>query len=209
MPSQARSDRVRILLADDHVIFRDGLKLLLGLEPGWQIVGEQSSLDGLHARVAELTPDLLLLDYHMPGGDTAASVAWLRQRHPELKIAMLTGAQSPTVFKQLLDLGVHALLLKQGSGAELVEALRRVLRGDVVVDAALRQQAEAADPGLTPRELQVTKMIAEGLSNAQMAELLHLAPKTVDKHRENLMRKLQVSSAAQLVARVRDLGLFS
>ena len=209
MPSQARSDRVRILLADDHVIFRDGLKLLLGLEPGWQIVGEQSSLDGLHARVAELEPELLLLDYHMPGGDTAASVAWLRQRYPELKIAMLTGAQSPTVFKQLLDLGVHALLLKQGSGAELVEALRRVLRGDVVVDAALRAQAQAADPGLTPRELQVTKMIAEGLSNAQMAELLHLAPKTVDKHRENLMRKLQVSSAAQLVARVRDLGLFN
>ena len=87
----------RILLADDHVIFRDGLKLLLGMEPGWSIVGEASSLAGLKEQVASLSPDLLLLDYHMPGGDTAATADWLLQRYPSLRLLMLTGAQSPTV----------------------------------------------------------------------------------------------------------------
>lgn len=195
-------------MADDHVMFREGLKLLLGLEPGWQIVGEASSLDGLKERVAELQPDLLLLDYHMPGGDTAATAAWLRQRHPALKIVLLTGATSPTVFRQLIDCGVHGLQPKLGSGAELVLALQRVLRGETVIHPELAAQAQTSDPGLTPRELQVAKMISEGLNNAAMAEHLNLSPKTVDKHRENLMRKLAVSSAAQLVARVKDLGLF-
>ncbi|MBH9575913.1 LuxR C-terminal-related transcriptional regulator [Inhella proteolytica] len=202
------SATVRILLADDHVMFREGLKLLLGLEPGWQIVGEASSLEGLRERVAELQPDLLLLDYHMPGGDTAATAAWLRQRHPALKIVLLTGATSPTVFRQLIDCGVHGLQPKLGSGAELVLALQRVLRGETVIHPELASQAQASDPGLTPRELQVAKMISEGLNNAAMAEHLNLSPKTVDKHRENLMRKLDVSSAAQLVAKVKDLGLF-
>lgn len=189
-------------------MFREGLKLLLGLEPGWQIVGEASSLEGLRERVAELQPDLLLLDYHMPGGDTAATATWLRQRHPNLKIVLLTGATSPTVFRQLIDCGVHGLQPKLGSGAELVLALQRVLRGETVIHPELAAQAQASDPGLTPRELQVAKMISEGLNNAAMAEHLNLSPKTVDKHRENLMRKLDVSSAAQLVAKVKDLGLF-
>jgi len=190
-------------------MFREGLKLLLGLEPGWQIVGEASSLQGLREQVAALAPDLLLLDYHLPGGDSAATAAWLLQRHPELKLVMLTGATSATVFKQLIDCGVHGLLPKLGSGADLIQALHRVLRGETVVPAELREQAEASAPGLTPRELQVAKMISEGLGNAAMAEVLSLSPKTVDKHRENLMRKLGVSSAAQLVGKVKDLGLFS
>ena len=196
------------MLADDHVIFRDGLKLLLGMEPGWSIVGEASSLDGLKEQVASLSPDLLLLDYHMPGGDTAATADWLLQRYPSLRLLMLTGAQSPTVYRQMLDVGVHGLLLKQGSGAELVQAVHRVLRGERVVDAALQSAAAASETGLSPRELQVAKLVVDGLTNAQIGVHFNLSPKTVDKHRENLMRKLGVSSAAQLVNKAHELRLF-
>ncbi len=179
------------------------------MEPGWSIVGEASSLEGLREQVASLSPDLLLLDYHMPGGDTAATADWLLRRHEGLKLVMLTGAQSPTVYKQMLELGVHGLLLKQGSGAELVQALHRVLRGERVVGGELAAAAAASDSGLTPRELQVAKLVIDGLTNAQIGQHLSLSPKTVDKHRENLMRKLAISSAAQLVSKAHEMKLFA
>ncbi|MBH9552706.1 LuxR C-terminal-related transcriptional regulator [Inhella gelatinilytica] len=206
--TSAPTATVRLLLADDHVMFREGLKLLLGLEPGWQIVAETATLETLQALVAEHQPDLLLLDYHMPGGDSAALAAWLKQRHPALRIVALTGAQSPVVLRQLVDLGLHGVLPKAGSGTDLIEALKRVLRGEHVIEPGVQRAADTTQLALTPRELQITRMICEGQSNAQMAEHLHLSPKTVDKHRENLMRKMQVSSAAQLVGKVRDLRLF-
>lgn len=198
----------RIVLADDHRIFRDGLKLLLATLPGVHIVAETDRLDTLKAVVAEHSPDLLLLDYHMPGGDTGAIASYLRQRYPEMKLVMLTGAQSAVVLKQLMDLGADAVLLKQGSGQDLVASLQQVIAGRRVLPSDVRELAAQADLDLTARELQILKLIYDGHSNSEMAEQLSLSPKTVDKHRENLMRKLGINNVAQLVRKVHDLKLW-
>lgn len=200
--------RVRVLLADDHVIFRDGLKLLLQAHlPELEIVAEAEELTALKSLVQNLEPALLMLDYHMPGGDTAALLGYFRQRYPDMRIVMLTGAQSPLVLRQLVDLGADAVLLKQGSGEELLASLRKVLAGGRVLTEAVRERIEQTSLTLTPRELQVMKLIYDGLSNSEIAQSLSLSPKTVDKHRENLMRKMECNNVTQLVKKVYALKL--
>jgi DNA-binding NarL/FixJ family response regulator len=197
-----------VVLADDHRIFRDGLKLLLATLPGVRIVAETDRLDTLKALIAEHSPDVLILDYNMPGGDTGATASYLRQRYPEMKLVMLTGAQSPVVLKQLTDLGVDAVLLKQGSGQDLITSLQQVIAGRRVFPSNVQELAAQADLDLTPRELQILKLIYDGRTNSEMAEQLSLSPKTVDKHRENLMRKLGTNNVAQLVRKVHALNLW-
>ncbi|NJM43397.1 MAG: response regulator transcription factor [Brachymonas sp.] len=198
----------KVLLADDHRIFRDGLKLLLASLPGVRIVAETDRLDTLKALVLEAQPDLMVLDYHMPGGDTAALLSYFRQRFPELKIVMLTGAQSAVVLKQLMDLEPDAVLLKQGSGEQLLASLQKVIAGERVILKEVQSLAQEADVPLTARELQVLKLIYDGSSNSEMAQVLSLSAKTVDKHRENLMRKMGTNNVAQLVRKVHALRLW-
>lgn len=206
--SARESHRHRLLLADDHAIFRDGLKLLLGLEPGFEVVGEVGDLSELMDRVRDLAPDAVVMDYHMPGGDASALMAYLGQRHPGIKRVALTAARSGTVLRQLLDVKADAVLLKDASGAELVECLRAVLiHGRMVVSPEVRRLADEADTDLTRRELQVLKLLYDGLSNQDIAQALSLSTKTADKHREHIMRKMEVNSLAQLFKKVHALGL--
>ncbi|WP_269533345.1 response regulator transcription factor [Chitinimonas sp. BJYL2] len=198
---------MRIILADDHVIFREGLKMLLSQSPEFTVVAEAGEASALKALVQEHTPDLLVLDYHMPGNDTAAVVAWLRQRHPALRIVMLTAAQSGTVLQQLVDAGADGVLLKEGSADAILHALRRVARGEKVVAERAKAQIQQAQVSLTAREFQMLEMIHNGHSSAAIAERFALSVRTVDKHRENLMRKLDVNSSAQLIAKARELNL--
>jgi DNA-binding NarL/FixJ family response regulator len=199
---------LKVLLADDHRIFRDGLKLLLASLPWVRIVAEADRLDTLKVLVQESAPDLMVLDYHMPGGDTGALLAYFRQRYPEMKLVMLTGAQSPVVLKQLVDLRADAVLLKQSSGAHLVQSLEKVVAGERVVSPEVQALVDAADVQLTARELQILKLIYDGLSNSEIAQAFSLSAKTVDKHRENLMRKLGTSNVVQLVHKVHELRLW-
>lgn len=195
------------MLADDHGIFRDGLKLLLALQPGWQVVAEVDRLEPLKAQVAACQPDMLLMDYHMPGGDSSAVARYLKQRYPPLRLVMLTGTRTATVLRQLVAIKADAVLLKDGGGAALIAQLHAVLAGQTVIPPEVQALVEQADnPGLTRRELQIVKLICDGLSAAAIAELLALSPKTVDKHRENIMRKLEVHSVAQLIHKVQAAG---
>lgn len=200
---------VKVLLADDHAVFRDGIKLLLGHEPGFEVVGEVGTLDGLQALVRQLQPDLLLIDYHMPGGDSSALVNHLKHALPALRIVFLTGSSSGQVLKQLSTVQADGILLKDGSGAELMTQLRAVMGGARVIPPAVAELIDQCEGLLTRREMQIVKLICDGLTNADMAGLLWLSPKTVDKHRENLMRKLDVSSVAQLVRKAQALGWLS
>lgn len=197
-----------LLLADDHTLFREGLKLLLGTMPGVRIVAETGVLTELKALVQQHQPDLLLLDYHMPGGDTAALAMYLRQRHPAMRLVMLTGANSPWVLRQLVDLGADAVLLKELDARTLQASLADVLAGRQVLPPEVKALIGQHDVDLTRREMQILKLVYDGLSNAGIADLLSLSPKTVDKHRENLMRKMGVSSAAQLIRKVHEMQLF-
>lgn len=176
--------------------------------PGVRIVAETGVLTELKALVQHHQPDLLLLDYHMPGGDTAALAMYLRQRHPAMRLVMLTGATSPWVLRQLIDLGADAVLLKELDARTLQTNLADVLAGRQVLPPEVKALIGQHDVDLTRREMQILKLVYDGLSNAGIADLLSLSPKTVDKHRENLMRKMGVNSAAQLIRKVHEMQLF-
>lgn len=196
----------RLLLADDHVIFRDGLKMLLHSQPGWQVVGEAGAVDAVLPLVQALNPALVLLDFHMPGGDVHALIRHLKQRDAQLKLVLLTGSGSGVVLQQADLAGADGVLLKEGSSAELMAHLAAVMAGQRVRPPEVQARMAEVQVQLTPRELQIARLVCEGRSNAEIGPLLHLSPKTVDKHRENLMRKLQTSNVAQLMRKLQTLG---
>ncbi|HAT42500.1 MAG TPA: hypothetical protein DCS87_12385 [Rheinheimera sp.] len=198
---------VRMLLADDHQIFRDGLKMLLQLLPNLQLVAELDSLTELRNSVKATEPQLLLLDFHMPGGETSAEIDYLKQRYPSLKVIVLTGSQSPTVLKQLDLVNADGILQKNGDATELKAAIDAVLNQQRYIAPRVLQLISESTVELTAREFEVLKLVCDGLSNAQIAEQMHLSPKTTDKHRENLMRKLDVNNAPQLIKKALQLGL--
>jgi DNA-binding NarL/FixJ family response regulator len=200
------SPATRVVLADDHTLFRDGIRLLLQSQPGYEVVGEVDRLDLLQPMLRETRPDLLLVDQHMPGGDTSALIRHLKHTKAELRIVVLTGSSSGAVLKQLAEVQADAVLLKDGSAASFLVHLKAVMAGQRVIPPDVQALIEQTDGMLTRREMQIVKLICDGQSNAEMADTLSLSPKTVDKHRENLMRKLQVNSVAQLVRKARELG---
>ncbi len=202
---------VRIAIADDHAIFRQGLKLLLQSQANYQVVAEVASLDQVLPTLQTQDVDLLILDYHMPGGESSAVLAYCKQRYPELKIIALTGANSGVIFKQLRDAKADAVLQKEGSAEALLNCLQQVLTGrhqSTLLSEEVEQQIAAADTDLTPRELQILALIYQGLATSEIAEQLSLSAKTVDKHRENLMRKLEVNNVVQLIHKVQLLKLY-
>lgn len=202
---------VRIAIADDHAIFRQGLKLLLQSQANYQVVAEVASLDQVLPTLQTQEVDLLILDYHMPGGESSAVLAYCKQRYPELKIIALTGANSGVIFKQLRDAKADAVLQKEGSAEALLNCLQQVLTGrhqNTLLSEEVEEQIAAADTDLTPRELQILALIYQGLATSEIAEQLSLSAKTVDKHRENLMRKLEVNNVVQLIHKVQLLKLY-
>lgn len=202
---------VRIAIADDHAIFRQGLKLLLQSQANYQVVAEVASLDQVLPTLQTQDVDLLILDYHMPGGESSAVLAYCKQRYPELKIIALTGANSGVIFKQLRDAKADAVLQKEGSAEALLNCLQQVLTGrhqNTLLSEEVEEQIAAADTDLTPRELQILALIYQGLATSEIAEQLSLSAKTVDKHRENLMRKLEVNNVVQLIHKVQLLKLY-
>lgn len=198
---------IRLLLADDHQIFRDGLKILLTTFSNIRLVAELSSLTELRSTVKAVEPTLLLLDYHMPGGDTGAEILYLKQRWPDLKIVVLTGSQSAQLLLQVAQAGADAVLQKNGDAAELRAAMTAVLAGDSYLAPSVQTLLGTVSLALTPREFQIMRLVCDGLSNAQIAEQLSLSPKTTDKHRENLMRKLGVNNSAQLIRKALQMGI--
>lgn len=202
---------VRIAIADDHAIFRQGLKLLLQSQANYQVVAEMASLDQVLPTLQTQEVDLLILDYHMPGGESSAVLTYCKQRYPELKIVALTGANSGVIFKQLRDAKADAVLQKEGSAEALLNCLQQVLMGrhqHTLLSEEIEEQIAAADTDLTPRELQILALIYQGLATSEIAEQLSLSAKTVDKHRENLMRKLEVNNVVQLIHKVQLLKLY-
>lgn len=201
---------MRIILADDHAIFREGLKLLLQSQFNKTVVAEVDNLEQLKSTLIENQPiDLLIIDYHMPGGDAVALLAYCKKRYTELKIIALTGAQSGLILKQLIDAKADGVLLKEGSANELLTAIQTVMNGKQYFSEAVKTNIAEVNTHLSQRELQVLKLISMGLVSREIAEKLALSVKTVDKHRENIMRKLQVNNLVALVNKAHSLKLFN
>lgn len=198
---------MRIIIADDHVIFRDGLKLLLATLPGFEVVAETSDAASLKALVASHQPGLVIMDYNMPGGEAGAVLAYLKQRHAGLRVIVLTAERAGALLAHLASVGADGILLKEGSGSEMIAAIRRIVEGERYLPENVRARIAEAQVQLTARELQVLKLVCAGWANSAIAEQFSLSPRTVDKHRENILRKLGVSNVVQLINKAREQGL--
>jgi DNA-binding NarL/FixJ family response regulator len=202
--------KTRILIADDHAIVREGVRALLTAAADLEVVGEASS--GMEAieLATSLEPDLVLMDIAMPGLGGLEATLEIRKRQPRVKIVVLSQYGEPEYVRRFLKAGVSGYVLKRAAGAELVAAIRAVVRGGLVLDPDIARGA-MQEPGaigrdtpdayetLTDREKQILKLVAEGHSNKEVADLLGISVKTAMSHREHLMSKLAVHNRTELI----------
>jgi DNA-binding NarL/FixJ family response regulator len=210
----------RILIVDDHTLLRAGLKALLIQDPNIEVVGEaENGRDAVRA-VGQLAPNLVLLDLTMPGMNGIEALTQIKQRYPEVRVLVMTLHRTEEFIHASLQAGADGYILKDATHDELRVAIRTVLQGktylstDVsgkVVSGYLAggktSSAGSVYDTLTHREREVLKLVAEGKSNKEVAEFLSLSVKTVEKHRSNLMAKLDVHNASGLTAYAIEKGL--
>lgn len=198
---------MRIILADDHQLFRDGLRIMLESVPDYQIVAEVGEATELKEHVSRLQPDLVILDYRMPGGGTVTVLEYIKQRFPNIKVIVLTGVNSSTLFQQLMDSHADGVLLKEISAEEMLAAVRKVIAGRKAFSPTVQNTVLSTGSELTAREFQVMDLVVEGLNSQEIAERLNLSPKTVENHRYSLMKKLELRNTVDLIHYVRKHGL--
>jgi len=195
-----------VILADDHVVVRRGLHLLLDGEDDLEVVGEAGDVSEALDQVSELRPDVLVLDLNMPGEPSLPAIPRFRRAAPRTGIVILTMQSDPAFAREALRAGAQAYVLKEAADDELVEAIRSVARGETYLNPHLGAQLAADRAGrdhapddLSDREVEVLRLIALGHTNSEIAELLTLSTRTVESHRAHIQRKLGRSSRAELV----------
>lgn len=201
----------RILLAEDHNTVREGIKMLVNAQPDMEVVGEAADGRAAIAKTRELLPDLLVMDISMPELNGLKATEKLRQEFPELKILTLTRHTDDGYLQQLIKAGVNGYVLKQSAPTELISAIRVVSSGKSYVDSELTQKvmgsyARTAAPlrgegklEVSDRENEVVRLIAWGYSNKEIASRLDLSVKTIEAHKSNAMRKLNMASRIDIV----------
>jgi DNA-binding NarL/FixJ family response regulator len=199
---------IRIVLADDHNIVREGLKQLLAGAEGMEVAGEASDGHQALARVRELDFDVLLLDMSMPGKSGIELIKQVHAEKPKLRILVLSMHEEHQYAVRAIRAGASGYLTKETASAQLVEAIRKVASGGAFISAEVAQQlALSAMPGaqalphesLSDREFQVFRLIAEGRSVSDIAERLNLSVKTVSTHKANVLAKLRLESTGELI----------
>ena len=200
---------VRILLADDHEVVRQGLRRLLEARPGWEICGEAGTGREAVEKASQLKPDVVVLDYSMPGLNGAEAARQIIQRVPRAEVLILTMHSSEDLIRGALEAGARAYVLKSDAGRDLISAVHALVEHKAflssgasgpVLDSYLRgAQPSASQHSLTPREREILQLVAEGRSNKEIATTLTISTKTVEAHRANLMRKLRLTSVGALV----------
>jgi DNA-binding NarL/FixJ family response regulator len=203
---------IRVLIADDHAILRDGVRALLALSEDITVVGEAANGQQAIDLARSLAPDVILMDIAMPGLGGLEATLEIRKDNPQAKILVLTQYEDREYIRRFLKAGVSGYVLKKAAASELTSAIRAVSRGGLVLDPdvareAMREHDGSATPGraadpyetLTDREKQVLKLVAEGHSNKEVAELLEISVKTAMSHREHIMQKLDLHSRTDLI----------
>lgn len=204
--------KIKILIADDHTILREGIRALLSFYEDIEVVGEASDGKEAITQVKELNPDIVLMDIAMPGLGGLESTLELRKTSPETKIIVLTQYDNREYIYRFLKAGVSGYVLKKAMGTELLAAIRAVYNGGTFLYPTVASKViegylddgntlQVADPyeSLTDREKQVLKLIAEGYTNKEMGDLLNISVKTVMGHRTNIMEKLNIHNRTELV----------
>jgi len=212
---------IRILIADDHAVIRAGLRTILKAEPDLEVVGEAA--DGREAlRLAsELRPDIILMDISMPvpAGGGIETTRRLRDSLPDACVLILTVHEDEGLLQEAIRAGAAGYIVKRAAEAELVSAIRAVWRGDMYVHPAMTRlllkdlavqptlNKQGSPESLTPREMDILRLLAKGHTNRQIADALHLSVRTVEGHRANLMSKLELHSRVELTSYAEEHGL--
>lgn len=210
----------RVLLVDDHGVVRQGMTALLGMVDDLDVVGEACDGEQAIELAGALNPELIVVDLLMPGMDGVTAIPALRKVSPASRLAVLTSSDDEELAFAAIEAGAHAFLLKSMSGQELLDAIRRVLCDEVVIHPMITQRLlkvvrrvrqPASDPfkGLSERELDVLRALAEGASNARLAETLSISVKTVKSHVGSILSKLHLGDRTEAVAFAWRHGLMS
>ena len=204
------TDRITVLLVDDHALVRRGFRRLLEDDPGIQVVGEGSNGEDAIRLMAELKPKVIVMDAAMPGINGLEATRTIIAKHPRTAILMLSMHSEETLVRQALAAGARGYVLKNALDLDLAAAVKRVAAGEQLLDPALVRPDPL--PGernrrLTPRELEVLQLICDGLSNKEIAVQLDLSANTVAVHRANIMNTLGVHKTAELVVYAIQNGL--
>ena len=215
-------DKCRVVIAEDHTIVREGLRSLLSAGSDFEIVGEAE--DGREAVkcVENLMPDLVLMDLSMPRMHGIEAIREIKRQNPQSRILVLTVHKTEEYITAAFQAGADGYVLKDATHAELLMAIRNVLVGKPYLSPSISERVlagylegkrslklKSSWDTLTPREREILKLIAEGYRNKKIADLLCISVKTVEKHRANLMQKLQLHSASALTAFAMEKGLIS
>ena len=208
----------KVIIADDHAVVRAGLRALIKSEPSLELVGEASGGHETIELVNKYKPDILVLDISMPDLDGIAVTKKITAELPDIRILILTLHEDKALLREVLKLGASGYILKRAAETELISAIQIVMRGDMYVDPSLvhtliddneessNSVLDSHEP-LTPRELEVLKLIALGYTNRQVGEELDISVRTAEGHRANISDKLGISSRVELVRYALENGI--
>ncbi len=205
---------IEVIIADDHAVVRDGIRTVLERQAGeFRVVAEAADVPATIREVREHKPDLLTLDLTMPGGSSLAALPSCFMAHPTLAVAILTMREDPEYARQALRAGARSYVLKEAEPAELLQAFRLAVAGGNYLHPRLGALMATGEQGaqdglvLSERESEVVRLIANGYTNPEIAEQLHVAERTVKTYRARAIEKLGFSSRSELTAYARRVGL--
>jgi DNA-binding NarL/FixJ family response regulator len=212
-------DTLRVLIADDHPIFRDGMRALLGSVPDIEVVCEAATGDEAIAQAVDLQPDVVLMDLQMPGMGGIEATRRILQASPHIRILVVTMFEDDYSVFAAMRAGARGYVVKGAKPDDMLRAVRSVGSGDAIFSPAIAVRLidffsapnppvpQQTFPELTDREREILDLMAQGASNSEIAERLVLSPKTVRNHVSNIFSKLQVADRAHAIIRGRDAGL--
>jgi DNA-binding NarL/FixJ family response regulator len=210
---------IRILMADDHAVFREGLRYVLGSEPDMEIVGEAATGKEVVEKAADLGPDVVLMDIQMPGINGIEATRRILDSDPKVGVVVLTMFEDDDSVFSAMRAGARGYVLKGADPSEILKVVRAVAEGDAYFGAEIARRLtdffsaprppSPAEPfpELTAREREVLDLIAQSHNNARIAKLLFVSPKTVRNHISNIFTKLQIADRTQAILRAREAGL--
>jgi len=212
--------KIRILIVDDHTIVREGVRILLEAQPDMQVAGEAADGQAAIALVRELQPAIVLIDIAMPVLNGLEATRVIKREFPQIQVIGLTMYESDEYFFQLLNAGASGYVLKKAASGDLLAAIRAVHAGDVFLYPSVARrlvsdymtrvksgEEKTSYDGLTAREREVLKLIAEGHTNQAIADKLIISPSTVQTHRTRIMQRLNLQTRAELIQYARRKGL--
>jgi len=207
-------ERTKIVLADDHAVVRNGLRMLLDAEEDFDVVAEAGDMEATAHYVRAHRPGVLVLDLNMPEGSSLPSIPELQESSPETRVVVLTMQNDPAFAREALRAGALGYVLKQAAGTELVDAVRAAAAGETYLNPRLGAQVAAAPPepagppdDLTDREVEILRLIALGHTNTEIASQLYLSVRTIESHRAHIQQKTAQSTRAELVRYALDNSL--